>query len=1006
MRPHRLTVTAFGAFAGTEEISFDDLEGLFLLHGETGAGKTTLLDAIAFALYGRVPGERGKAKRLHSDHAADGVRTQVRLEATIGRRRLRITRKPEQLRRKRSGTGVTKEQASVLLEELGPDGGWLVLSTRVGEADAEILDLMGMSADQFFQVVLLPQGQFAQFLHAGADARAELLQKLFGTDRFRSVEQWLAEQRRTTAGAVASATENVSQLLARVSQVAAVPLPPEPEPELEAAAVPWQLAWLTGLMTEAGTRLAEAAALAAARKAELDQAHAAQSQTEHLADRQRRRRDALRRQGDLQEGESGIAGLRTEAEAAARAAEVAPFAETADQAATAADTARRDEGAARDAIPASHENLRTAAAGELRDAEDERRSRLGRLDALRAVAQQSDDEENAASEARARAVSLEEAIAAGKDAIEGQRQERTRLTAARDAARDAAQALPPAQGAAGTARRVADDSAALVREHAAWRRLHEAHVTARESAVTLREEASKIREARIDGMRAELAATLTDGAPCPVCGAFDHPDPVEPTFEPVSQEREQEANEHADKASADADKAGRQVAATEAVIRELAQRLDQGQLDPERLDALTLDEAAGQAADEASRLEAEESRLKTAAAGLSRLQDTVDALDAAIASAEREQAEFAEQRTAALDNAGSADQRAAQARQTLHAQLGDAPDLDTALTATRDLAEALAASADAADTTERTAAEARSARGRADRAAAEAGFGDLDTSRAAFREQGWRGQATARIRQHEAEIEAVTTLLADPELDVPLDPPAPVAERADATRQAQEVYEESVDVHSRAQGKTDQLRLLQPQLEDALNTLAPLRERADQARQLADLAGGLGANQYKMTLSSFVLAARLEEVAAAASQRLVTMTAGRYTLVHTDARKGGGRAGLGLLACDVWTGQDRDTSTLSGGETFLASLALALGLADVVTAESAGTPMEALFVDEGFGTLDEDTLEEVMSVLDGLREGGRIVGIVSHVSELRQRVPARVHVRKGQHGSHVSVIAG
>jgi exonuclease SbcC len=158
-----------------------------------------------------------------------------------------------------------------------------------------------------------------------------------------------------------------------------------------------------------------------------------------------------------------------------------------------------------------------------------------------------------------------------------------------------------------------------------------------------------------------------------------------------------------------------------------------------------------------------------------------------------------------------------------------------------------------------------------------------------------------------------------------------------------------------------------------------------------------------MTLSSFVLAARLEEVAAAASERLLKMTSGRYSLIHTDARRGAGRSGLGLLACDGWTGVDRDTSTLSGGETFLASLALALGLADVVTAEAAGTRIEALFVDEGFGSLDEDTLEEVMTVLDGLREGGRMVGIVSHVAELRQRIPAQVRVRKSQAGSHLTV---
>jgi DNA repair protein SbcC/Rad50 len=132
------------------------------------------------------------------------------------------------------------------------------------------------------------------------------------------------------------------------------------------------------------------------------------------------------------------------------------------------------------------------------------------------------------------------------------------------------------------------------------------------------------------------------------------------------------------------------------------------------------------------------------------------------------------------------------------------------------------------------------------------------------------------------------------------------------------------------------------------------------------------------------------------------MTAGRFSLAHTDARRGAGRSGLRLLARDAWTGQDRDTSTLSGGETFMASLALALGLADVVTEEAGGGRIEALFVDEGFGSLDEETLEDVMNVLDGLREGGRLVGIVSHVAELRQRIPAQIQVRKTQAGSHLT----
>jgi len=234
MRPHRLRVTAFGAFGGTVQVSFDDLasSGLFLLHGETGAGKTTLLDAIGFALYGRVPGERGKARRLRSDHAASGTPTEVQLEATIGGRRMRITRRPEQERAKLRGVGTTTEQAKVLLEEL-TGASWQAVSTRAGEADTEIADLMGMSADQFFQVVLLPQGEFAKFLHADAGDRAKLLQRLFGTDRFHAVEEWLADHRRVTARAVEEAEGGIKAHLARVTQAAGLEDSDDPEPSSE-----------------------------------------------------------------------------------------------------------------------------------------------------------------------------------------------------------------------------------------------------------------------------------------------------------------------------------------------------------------------------------------------------------------------------------------------------------------------------------------------------------------------------------------------------------------------------------------------------------------------------------------------------------------------------------------------------------------------------------------------------------------------------------------------------
>ncbi|WP_267913101.1 SbcC/MukB-like Walker B domain-containing protein, partial [Streptomyces sp. N35] len=185
--------------------------------------------------------------------------------------------------------------------------------------------------------------------------------------------------------------------------------------------------------------------------------------------------------------------------------------------------------------------------------------------------------------------------------------------------------------------------------------------------------------------------------------------------------------------------------------------------------------------------------------------------------------------------------------------------------------------------------------------------------------------------------------------------------------------------------------------------LAPLRAEYDRVARLATLAAGTSAdNERKMRLESYVLAARLEQVAAAATMRLQRMSGGRYTLVHSDDRAGrGARSGLGLHVIDAWTGRERDTATLSGGETFFASLALALGLADVVTDEAGGVRLDTLFIDEGFGSLDDQTLDEVLDVLDSLRDRDRSVGIVSHVADLRRRIHAQLEVVKGRAGSVV-----
>ncbi|MET9395933.1 SMC family ATPase, partial [Streptomyces sp. NPDC006624] len=208
MRLHRLTVTAFGPFGGTQSVDFDDLSaaGLFLLHGPTGAGKTSVLDAVCYALYGSVPGARqgtGQGTSLRSDHAAPAVRTEVALELTVAGRRLEVTRQPPWERPKKRGTGTTVDKAQTWLRAYDTAAGtWKDLSRSHQEIGEEITQLLGMSREQFCQVVLLPQGDFARFLRADAEARGKLLGRLFDTRRFADVEKRLAERRRATEARV------------------------------------------------------------------------------------------------------------------------------------------------------------------------------------------------------------------------------------------------------------------------------------------------------------------------------------------------------------------------------------------------------------------------------------------------------------------------------------------------------------------------------------------------------------------------------------------------------------------------------------------------------------------------------------------------------------------------------------------------------------------------------------------------------------------------------------
>jgi exonuclease SbcC len=333
-------------------------------------------------------------------------------------------------------------------------------------------------------------------------------------------------------------------------------------------------------------------------------------------------------------------------------------------------------------------------------------------------------------------------------------------------------------------------------------------------------------------------------------------------------------------------------------------------------------------------------------------------------------------------------------------------DLEELVASTRSLVEVLARAVRAAADHEAAVAEA----GRAEEALAECvrecGFGSVSEAVGCVLPPEVLSDLERAVTTHDEASAAARAALDDPEVRAAAELPVPDLERLAHDQQTSaQLLSECRVAERAARDRADRLAVLLVELEQALDAWAPVRAAHAVAAELASFVEGKSAdNELRMRLSAFVLAWRLSQVVAAANERLARMSDQRYTLEHTGRRGAGEtRGGLSLLVRDEWSGEARDPATLSGGETFVVSLALALGLADVVTQEAGGADLDTLFVDEGFGALDADTLDDVMGTLDTLRDGGRVVGVVSHVPELRTRIPTRLTVTKDRRGSTIAL---
>ncbi|MFC9438422.1 AAA family ATPase [Nocardia sp. NPDC057030] len=1075
MRLHRLEMTAFGPFAETTVVDFDALgaDGLFLLHGQTGAGKTTVLDAIAFALYGRVPGARGESKRLHSDHAAEQTPPQVILEATLGGRRVRLTRIPEFERPKLRGTGMRTDPAKATLAWLDGRGENL---SRIPDIGDEIIRLLGMSADQFFQVVLLPQGDFARFLRADNEDREKLLEKLFDTERFGSAEQWLADRRRASTADLDSRKQGIDRLIAQVG-VAAGTGAAETIGPLEA------VGWSQELLATARTDLTAAAAEAERRQQESGRVRALAEEQRRLHELRRRMSAARGQLDDYAAATDHRTALQAELELARRAEPVAAAIDEARDAvmqlrrrdaetlsassalaarlvepagadlggvelvqleresadleprAGAEDhstTEQRDARRLRANRPgAESDHARSAGPATIRDDADIdaaiRRwsAQIGGLDEVRADATAATrltrelaglrDEDAALNTQVTKLTRLREQLPGALATLEARLREATNAAATLPTLTAECERL---QTAAAAAVELASRKTGLDHAQVEFESARAAHNDAKERVLDLRER-------RLAGMAAELAAGLADGQPCTVCGSADHPAPARPAATAVSKDAEESAMAVERAAEEARDRVQARIATLEREIEALIARggdADRVELAAALRAATDRYEDTAELAALVDGLTAELSRLRT---DESRLHDELRESDS--------------RRSTVAANVATATTRLAELNDRLRAAAGADETIErrharlTALVA--DATSLRDARADAAAAREQVAIIAE----RVENLARAAGFipegevGRPPTDDSATVSSSHSAEveaphdvvarltayarvvtAASRTAQRQAEIEAELTaadrarahaeaVLAEPEIRAAATAePGDLTELESAVAAAQQQLNTAVAAHAEATRRVGLLEDLGGQLWAAVDRIAPLQRTHDELAGLAEVVAGRGENNRRMSLRSYVLAARLEEVAQAGSLRLRRMSGGRYEFVHSDkAGPRGRRGGLGLDIRDDYTGAIRPAKTLSGGETFMASLSLALGLADTVAAESGGLVLDTLFIDEGFGGLDADTLDAVMGVLDELRAGGRVVGVVSHVDEMRQRIPSRLHVRRGRTGSHL-----
>ena len=1011
MKLHHLRLTGIGPFASTASIDFAALgaSGMFLLEGPTGSGKSTILDAIVYALYGQVAGAVTSGDRIRSQFAASTEASVVDLVFETASGIYRVRRQPEFQRQKLRGTGTTKEQAravlwrigspqliaDVIADTAGGGSGVDAIATRIDEVGREIQRAVGLTRDQFTQTVLLPQNEFARFLRAGTGERQAVLQRVFGTETYAAVEKQLEEMRKQSRREVDAAQQTLGTALARFTEATA--LEAEESAALDEHAKALRLTPLAALADEhlaVVTARADEARGAAEKAGTAEQAarDAAESATiaRQRVDR-RRELDALAE--SLTAEKPAFETARTSLQHDEMARPVVEVLRRRDAASTKVASAVEALAQLASATRPQHSELvdlleSEEAAEQLTAAADDATTAAGALKDLAELETALPAREQKLTARRDQLTTATNALSTLTEQLGARPARRTAQITARDAARKAGALLGDARLALRAAEERQQATTAAVAQAKKVETLRAQTATTLRTAQERAATETELRRRRFAGIAAELAVDLRDGDSCPVCGAVEHPHPAGAAEDAVSPEQVEAAEKErqtAEAAHARADQAHALAGQELARLREAA-----GDLTPET--AKTAVDSAQSEVKTARDAEKRAAELETALTAFDEeterltLRKQTDAL-----AVERESTSI----TAAADSLASDRLKVTEARgedESIAARRRGHSARARAATALR---EALRSRAEAEQRAAELADEAA-------RSLAASGFATAEEVRAAVlaAEERQRLQklvqarAVAETRRAEGMAEeGIAQVSATDEAREAVEAARVAA--GEKLSAAQAATREAAGLAARHRGIAERSTAARTALEAASAQVRSVSEDAGITVRVADLATGRSADGERVQLSTYVLMWRLDAVIEAANARLALFSGSDLELLRDTGARGAKKTGLDLLVLDRRTDQVRVPETLSGGETFFVSLALALGLADIVMGEAGGVQMETLFIDEGFGSLDPETLETVVREIGRLAESGRVIGIVSHVGDMKAQIAEQIHVRRG-----------